>query len=48
MEVPISLAARIISITMPDGPGALPAFIFEIAFLTISMVVGMGRPSTGG
>ena len=32
MEAPMSLAARIISTTMPDGPGALPAFICEIAF----------------
>ena len=44
----MSPAARIISTTMPDGPGALPAFICEIAFLTISTVIGMGRPSTGG
>ena len=44
----MSPAARIISITMPDGPCALPAFIWLIAFLTISMVTGMGRPSTGG
>ena len=45
MEAPMSQAARI---TMTDGPGALPAFICEIAFLTISMVIGMGGPSTGG
>ena len=43
----MSPAARIISTTMPDGLGALPAFICEIAFLTISMVIGMGGPSTG-
>ena len=30
MEAPMSPAARIISTTMPDGPGALPAFICEI------------------
>ena len=48
MEAPMSPAARIISITMPDGPGALPAFICEIAFLSISVVIGMGGPSTGG
>ena len=36
MEAPMSPAARIISTTMPSGPGALPAFICEIAFLTIS------------
>ena len=47
MEAPMSPAALIISTTMPDGPGALPAFIWEIAFLTISMVIGMGGPSTG-
>ena len=29
-------------------PGAMPAFIWEIAFLTILVVIGMGRPSTGG
>ena len=39
MEAPMS--------PVPDGPGALPAFICEIAFLTISMVIGMGGPSTG-
>ena len=44
----MSPAAHIISTTMPDGPSALPAFICEIAFLTISVVIGMGRPSTGG
>ena len=33
---------------LPDGPGALPTFICEIAFLTISIVIGMGRSSTGG
>ena len=47
MEAPMSPAALIISTTMPDGPGALPAFICAIAFLTISMVIGMGGPSTG-
>ena len=48
MEATMSPAARIISTTMPDRPGALPAFICEIAFLTISLVIGMGGPSTGG
>ena len=48
MEAPMFPTARIISTTMPDGPGALPAFICETAFLTISMVTGMGGPSTGG
>ena len=44
----MSPAACIIYTTMPDGPGALPAFICEVAFLTILMVIGMGGPSTGG
>ena len=48
MEALMSKAAGIISTTMPDGPGALPAFICEIAFLTISVVIGMDGPSTGG
>ena len=43
----MSQAARIISTSMPDGPGALPAFICEIA-LTIRVVIGMGGPSTSG
>ena len=30
MEAPMSPAACIISTTMPDGPGALPAFICEV------------------
>ena len=38
----MSPVAHIISTTMPDGPGALPAFICEIAFLTISVVIGVG------
>ena len=48
MEASMSPAASIFSITMPDGSGALPAFIWKIAFLTISMVIGIGGPSTGG
>ena len=48
MEAPMSPVAHIISTTMPDGPDALPTFICEIAFLTISMVIGMDGPSTGG
>ena len=52
MEASVSPAAGIISTTMPDRPCALPAFICEIAFLTISMVIGMGGPlvvdKTGG
>ena len=48
MEAPVSPTAHIISSTMPDGPSALPVFIWEIAFLTISMVIGMDGPSIGG
>ena len=48
MEAPVSPAAHIISTTMPDGPSAWPTFILEIAFLTISVVIGIGGPSTGG
>ena len=48
MEAPMSPAARIISTNMPDGPSALPAFICDIAFLTISMVIGKCGLSTGG
>ena len=44
----MSPAARISSTTMPDGPGALSAFICEIASLSISVLIGMGGPSTGG
>ena len=48
MEVPMSQAALIISSTMPDRSSALPALIWENAFLTISVMIGMGGPSTGG
>ena len=41
MEVPMSQAC-IISTIIPDGPGALPTFIWEIAFLAILMVIGGG------
>ena len=41
MEIPVSPAARIISTTIPDGPGALPAFIWKTAFLTISVVIAI-------
>ena len=47
MEALISPAAHIISITMPEEPVAFPTFICEVAFLTLSMVIGMGGPSTG-
>ena len=42
-----SLAAFIISITMPEGPAALPAFILVNALLTISAVLRQTGPSTG-
>ena len=48
MEAPMSPAACIISTTMPDGPGALPALTCETAFLTMSVMIGTGGPSTGG
>ena len=38
MDGPVSPAARIFFTTMPDGPYALPAFVWEIVFLTISMI----------
>ena len=37
MIAPVSPAALIISTTTPDGPAALPDFILEMAFFTISM-----------
>ena len=43
----MSSAACMISTTMPDELVALPAFIREIAFLTISMVTEIGGPSMG-
>ena len=42
MVAPVSPAALIISTTMPDGPAALPDFIFELAFFTMSIVIGIG------
>ena len=48
MEAPMSPAASIISTTMPDGPSALPAFICEIAFLTISMGLPLVVDKIGG
>ena len=44
----VSPAALIISTTMHDGPAALPDFIFEMAFFTMSIVIGMDRPSSRG
>ena len=48
MVAPVSPAALIISTTMPDGPAALPDFIFEMAFVTMSIVIGIGGPSNSG
>ena len=48
MVAPVSPAALIISTTMPDGPAAMPDFIFEMAFFTMSIVIGRGRPSNRG
>ena len=47
MVAPVSPAALIISTTMPDGPAALPDFIFEMAFFNMSIVIGIGGPSNG-
>ena len=44
---PVSPAA-LISTTTHDGPAALPDFILEMAFFTISIVIVMGGPSIGG
>ena len=46
MVAPVSPAALTISTTMPDGPAALPDFIFEMAFFTMSIVIGIGGPLT--
>ena len=40
-------AALTISNTTPDGPAALPNFNLEMTFFTISMVIGIGGPSSG-
>ena len=46
-EAPMSLAAHIMSTTMPDGPSAFSSS--SDSFLkTISLVIGIGGPSTGG
>ena len=47
MVAPVSPAALIISTTMPDRPAALPDFIFEMAFFTRSIGIGIGGPSKG-
>ena len=43
---PVSPAAPTISTTTPDGPAALPNFNLEMTFYTISMVNGIGVPSS--
>ena len=48
MITPVSTAALIISTTTPDGLAALPNFIMEMTFLTISMVIRIGGRSSGG
>ena len=48
MVAPVSPASLIISTTTPDGPAALPNFILEMAFFTLSMVIGICGPSSGG
>ena len=48
MVAPVSLAALIISTTMPDGPAALSDFIFEMAFFTMSIGIRIGGPSSSG
>ena len=48
MVTPVSTAALVISTTTHDGQAALPNFIIEITFLTISMVIGIGGRSNGG
>ena len=47
MLAPVSPAALTISTTTPDGPAALPNFNLEMTFFTISMVIGIGGPSSG-
>ena len=46
MVAPVSPAALIISTATSDGPAALPDFILDMAFFTISIVIGMGGPSS--
>ena len=47
MLAPVSPAALTISTTTPDGPAALPNFNLEMTFFYISMVIGIGSPSSG-
>ena len=48
MVTPVSTAALVISTTTPDGPAALPNFILEMTFFTISLVIGIGGRSSDG
>ena len=48
MVTPVSTAALVISTIIPDWPAALPDFILEMTFFTISMVIGIGGRSSGG
>ena len=48
MAAPVSPAALIISTAMPDGPAALADFIFEMAFFTMSTVIGIVGSFNGG
>ena len=48
MVTPVSTAALVISTTTPDGPAALPNFVLEMIFFTISLVTGnCGRSRDG-
>ena len=48
MAAHVSPTSLIISTTTPEGPAALPDFILEMAFFSISMVIGIGGPSSVG
>ena len=48
MVASVSTAALIISTTMPDGLTALHGFIFQTAFFTMSIVIGICGPSNSG
>ena len=47
MLAPVSPAAMTIPTTTPDRPAALRNFNLEMTFFTISMVSGIGGPSSG-
>ena len=48
MVTPVSTAALVISTTTPDGLAALPNFVLEMTFFTISLVIGIGGRSSDG